>query len=136
MSPALHPPENPPTLIPRNQFSEGEGTRWFSSYPPIERYQALRDNAPCLSRAATLPNGTEWGSEEAVHLGNTILNQTYRCRISTDRLNREDSQLAAFLEGEPGPTIAGKTLFNTHTPKRGFGGREGTRYYYKIITRL
>ena len=37
----------------------------------------------------------------------TILN----CRrVSTDRPNREGSQLAASLEGEPGPTPAGKTL--------------------------
>ena len=34
----------------------------------------------------------------------------YRRRVSTDRLNREGSQLAASLEGEPGPTPAGKTL--------------------------
>ena len=33
---------------------------------PIEHYQALRDSAPCLSRAATLPKGTKLrDSEEA-----------------------------------------------------------------------
>ena len=32
---------------------------------PIEHYQALRDRVLCLSRAATLPKGTNWGSEEA-----------------------------------------------------------------------
>ena len=52
-----------------------------------------------------------WGSGRGAHLGNTIiLSQPYRRRVSTDRLNREGSQLAASLEGEPGPTPAGKTL--------------------------
>ena len=42
--------------------------------------------------------------------GNTILSQPCRRRVSTDRLNREDSQLAASIEGEPGPTPTGNTL--------------------------
>ena len=57
-----------------------------------------------------LPKGTKLELGRGAHLGNTILNQTYRRHISTDRLNREDSQLTASLEGEPGPTPAGKTL--------------------------
>ena len=78
---------------------------------PIENYQTLRDSAPCLSRAATLPKGTKLGLGKRRAPGNTIiLSQPYRRRVSTDRLNREGSQLAASLEGEPGPTPAGKTL--------------------------
>ena len=77
----------------------------------VEYYQALRDSAPCLSRAATLPKGTKLGLGKRRAPGNTIiLSQPYRRRVSTDRLNREGSQLAASLEGEPGPTPAGKTL--------------------------
>ena len=53
---------------------------------------------------------------------NTIFTQPYCRRVSTDRPNREDSQSTASLEGEPGPTPAGKTLPH-HTPKPGFGGR-------------
>ena len=49
-----------------------------------------------------------WSSEEA-YLLNTILNQPYRRRVSADGLNRKDSKLAAFIEGESGPTPAGKT---------------------------
>ena len=49
---------------------------------------------------------------------NTILNQPYRRRVSTDRLNRDDSQLAASLEGEPGPTPAGKTLPHSYPETR------------------
>ena len=41
---------------------------------------------------------------------NTILNQPYHRRVLTDQLDREDSQLAASLESESGPTPAGKTL--------------------------
>ena len=54
---------------------------------------------------------------------NTILDQPYRRRVSTDRLNREDAQLAASLESESGPTRAGKILPHMHTPKPGFGER-------------
>ena len=50
-----------------------------------------------------LPKGTKLELGRGAHLGNIILNQPYRRRVSTDRLNREDSQLAASLEGEPGP---------------------------------
>ena len=41
---------------------------------------------------------------------NTILNQPYRRRVSTDRLNREDNQLAASLESESDSVPGGKTL--------------------------
>ena len=81
------------------------------THPIVEYYQALRDSAPCLSRAATLPKGPKLGLGKRRAPGNTIiLSQPYRRRVSTDRLNREGSQLAASLEGEPGPTPAGKTL--------------------------
>ena len=81
------------------------------THPIVEYYQALRDSAPCLSRAATLPKGTKLGLGKRRAPGNTIiLSPPYRRRVSTDRLNREGSQLAASLEGEPGPTPAGKTL--------------------------
>ena len=45
-------------------------------------------------------------------------------RVSTDRLNNEDSQLAASLEGEPGgPTPAGKTLPHSYPNTRFRGER-------------
>ena len=74
---------------------------------PID--QAFRDRAPCLSRATTSRRAPNWSSEQA-HLVNTILNQPYRCRVPTDRPNREDNQLAASLEGDSGPTPLGKAL--------------------------
>ena len=40
---------------------------------PIEHYQALRDSAPCLSRAATLSKGTKLGLGRGAHLGTPSL---------------------------------------------------------------
>ena len=58
-----------------------------------------------------------WSSEEA-QPANTILSQPYHRRASTDRPKREGSQLAASLEGEPGPTPAGKTLPHSYPETR------------------
>ena len=89
--------------------------------------QAFRDSAPCLSCATTSRRAPNWSSEEA-HLTNIILNQSYRCPVSTDRLNREDVQLAASLEGESGPTPAGKTLPRSYPKTRFRRERAGGRW--------
>ena len=104
------------------------------THPIVEYYQALRDSAPCLSRAATLPKGTKLGLGKRRAPGNTIiLSQPYRRRVSTDRLNREGSQLAASLEGEPGPTPAGKTLPHSF-PETSRFRRERARDYSSLKT--
>ena len=64
------------------------------------------------------PEGHQIGARKRHAPGNTILSQSYRRRVSTDRLNREGSQLAASLEGEPGPTPAGKTLPHSYPETR------------------
>ena len=77
------------------------------------------------------PEGHQIGARKRRAAGNTvILSQPYRRRVSTDRLNREGSQLAASLEGEPGPTPAGKTLPHSfpETRFRRERARECTRY--------
>ena len=74
------------------------------------------------------PEGHQIGARKRRTPENTILSQPYCRRVSTDRPNRDGSQLAASLEGEPCPTPAGKT--HTHTPKPGFGGR-GHEVLYK-----
>ena len=56
------------------------------------------------------PEGHQVGARKRRTPENTILSQPYCRRVSTDRPNRKSSQLAASLEGEPGPTPAGKTL--------------------------
>ena len=61
---------------------------------PTECYQSLRNSPPCLSRSATPPEGHQIGARKRRAPGNTILSQPYG---STDRLNREGSQLPASL---------------------------------------
>ena len=106
------------------------------THPIVEYYQALRDSAPCLSRAATLPKGTKLGLGKRRAPGNTIiLSQPYRRRVSTDRLNREGSQLAASLEGEPGPTPAGKTLPHSFPETSRFRRERARDRLYTYINR-
>ena len=65
------------------------------------------------------PEGHQIGARKRCAPGNTIiLSQPYRRRVSTDRLNREGSQLTASLEGEPAPTPAGKTLPHSYPETR------------------
>ena len=70
-----------------------------------------------------LPKGIKLELGEGAHLGNTILNRPYCRHLSSDRLNREDSQFAASLEGDPGPAPARKTLPHSY-PKTRFQGKK------------
>ena len=56
------------------------------------------------------PEGHQIGARKRRTPENTILSQPYCLCASTDRANREGCQLAASLEGESGPTPAGKTV--------------------------
>ena len=65
------------------------------------------------------PEGHQIGARKRRAPGNTIiLSQSYLRRVSTDRVNREGSQLAASLEGESGSTPAGKTLPHSYPETR------------------
>ena len=64
------------------------------------------------------PEGHQIGARKRRTPEDTILSQPYCRRVSTDRPNREGSQLAASLEGEPGPTPAGKTLPHSYPENR------------------
>ena len=64
------------------------------------------------------PEGHQIGARKRRTPENTILSQPYCRRVSTDRPNRESSQLAASLEGEPGPTPAGKILPHSYPETR------------------
>ena len=64
------------------------------------------------------PEGHQIGARKRRTPENTILSQPYCRRVSTDRSDREGSQLAASLEGEPGPTPAGKTLPRSYPETR------------------
>ena len=86
----------------------------------------LPATVPAASRMPPTSRGApNWKSEEA-HLVDTILNQPYDRRVSPDRLNREDGQLASSLEGDSSPTTAGKTIPHSQPEtklKPGFGFR-------------
>ena len=64
------------------------------------------------------PEGHLIGARKRRTPESTILSQPYCRRVSTDRPNRESSQLTASLEGEPGPTPAGKTLPHSYPENR------------------
>ena len=64
------------------------------------------------------PEGHQIGTRKRRTPENTIFSQPYCRRVSSDRPNREGSQLAASLEGEPGPTPAGKILPHSYPETR------------------
>ena len=72
------------------------------------------------------PEGHQIGARKRRTPENTFLSQPYCRRVSTDRPNREGSQLVAPLEGEPGPKPARKTLPHSY-PETRFR-RERARY--------
>ena len=95
----------------------------------IDNYQALRDSAPCHSRAATLPKATKLELGRGVHLKtSSSANHTAAASQPTGRIAKAASWLHLSLEGEPGPTPAGKTLPHSY-PETRFR-RERARDYY------
>ena len=89
------------------------------------------------------PEGHQIGARKRRTPENSIVSQPHCRRVSTDRPNREGSQLAASLEGEPGPTPAGKTLPHPY-PETRFGERgheiihyhRGTEYHGSHVQEL
>ena len=77
------------------------------------------------------PEGHQIGARKRRTPENTILSQPYCRRVSIDRPNREGSQLAASLEGEPGPTPAGKTLPHSY-PETRFRRERARDWHYLI----
>ena len=57
-----------PPLARRRSSCSPPAPNLMRTYP-IEHYQALRDSAPSLSHAATLPKGTNLGLGRGAHLG-------------------------------------------------------------------
>ena len=83
---------------------------------PVDPYSAICDDHTYIHTYP--PEGHQIGARKRRAPGNTILSQPYRRRVSTDRPNPEGRQLAASLEGEPGPTPAGKTLPHSYPDTR------------------
>ena len=100
---------------------------------PIELLSAFAESGayppdrelPGSPRQCSLPlacrhplEGHQIGARKRRTPENTILSEPYCRRVSTDRPNREGSLLTASLEGEPGPTPAGKTLPHSYPETR------------------
>ena len=87
---------------------------------PIENYQALRDSAPCLTRAATLPKATKLELGRGAHLKTpSSANHTAAASQPTGRIVKAASWLhlsrvSPALHPRERPS-------HTHTPKPGFG---------------
>ena len=113
-----HSPGSSTIELPSNLAGSG-------AYPPNRALPGSPRQCPLPLACPHLPKSTKLELARGAHLGSIVLNQPYRRRVSTDGLNRKDSQLAASLEGEPGPTPARKTLPHSY-PKTSFR-RERTR---------
>ena len=96
------------------------------AYPPDREPPGSRRQCSLPLACRHPPEGPQIGARKRRTPENTILSQPYCRRVSTDRSDREGSQLAASLEGEPGPTPAGKTLPHSYSETR-FRRERGTR---------
>ena len=88
----------------------------------IENYQALRDSAPCLSRASTLPKGTKLELGRGAHLKTpSSANHTAAASQATGRIAKAASWL--HLSRVSPALHPPERPSHTHTLKPGFGGR-------------
>ena len=104
----VHPSPGSSTIELPSNFAES------SAYPPDRKFPGSPRQCSLSLACRHPPEGYQVGARKRRTPGNTILSQPYRRRVSNDRPNRESSQLAASLEGELGPTPAGKTLPHTY----------------------
>ena len=88
----------------------------------IENYQVLRDSAPCLSRAATVPKATKLELGRGAHLNTpSSANHTSAASQPTGRIAKAASWL--HLSRVSPALHPPERPSHTHTPKQGFGGR-------------
>ena len=88
----------------------------------IENHQALRDSAPCLSRAATLPKAAKLELGRGAHLKTpSSANHTAAASQPTGRIAKAASWL--HLSRVSPALLPPERPSHTHTPKPGFGGR-------------
>ena len=118
----LQPSPGSSTIELSSAFAES------GAYPP-DRELPGSPRQRSLSLACRHPSeGDQIGARKRRTPENTTLSQPYCRRVSTDRPNREGSQLAASLEGEPVPTPAGKTLPHLY-PETRFRWERSRGYY-------
>ena len=104
------------------------------AYPPDRELPGSPRQCPLPLACRHPPEGHQIGARKRRTPENTILSQPCCRRVLTDRPNRKGSQLAASLEGEPGPTPAGKTLPHSY-PETRFR-RERARVHIPTSTQL
>ena len=104
------------------------------AYPPDRALPGSPRRCSLPLACRHLPEGHQIGARKRRAPRNTILSQPYRRRVSTDGLNRDGSQLAASLEGEPGPTPAGKTLPHSYPETRFRRERARGGVFFTMIT--
>ena len=115
----VQPPPGSSTIELPSAFAES------GAYPPDrENYQALRDSAPCLSRAATLPKATKLELGRGAHLKTpSSASHTAAASQPTGRIAKAASWL--HLSRASKDLHPPERPSYTHTPKKpGFGGRE------------
>ena len=88
------------------------------AYPPDRALTGPPRQCSLPLACRHLPKGTKLEHGRGEHLG--TLSSANHTAAATDRLTRDDSQLVAFLEGDPGPTPGGKTLPHSY-PETRFG---------------
>ena len=88
------------------------------AYPPDKELPGSPRQCSLPLACRHPPEGHQIGARKRRTPENTIFSQPYCRRVSTDRPNRESSQLAASLEDEPGPTPAGKILPHSYLETR------------------
>ena len=99
----------------------------------IENYQALRDSAPCLPRAATLPKATKLELGRDAHLKTpSSANHTAAASQPTGRIAKTASWL--HLSRVSSALHPPERPSHTHTPKPGFEGKgHATSFPFDII---
>ena len=96
----------------------------FGAYPSDRALPDSPRQPPLPLACHHLPKGTTLELGRGAHLGNTIiLNQSYRRRVSTDRLNNEDKAIWLYLSMVRPVLHPPEKPSHTYTPKPGFGGR-------------
>ena len=88
------------------------------AYPPDKELPGSPRQCSLPLACRHPPEGHQIGARKRRTPEDTTPSQPYCRRVSTDRPNRESSQLAASLEGEPGPTPSGKTLPQSYPETR------------------
>ena len=100
------------TIEPPSAFVES------GAYPPDRALSGSPRQCALPPACRHPPEGRQIGARKRRAPRNTVLNQPYCRCVSTDRLNRDGSQLAASLEGGPGATPAEKTLPHSYPETR------------------